>query len=41
LKILAEAQDQKFRPSDLAESREKLGEYFDGLIKQVYEDNYA
>lgn len=41
LKILAEAQGQKPSLTELAESREKLGEYLDGLIKKIYEDNYA
>jgi len=41
LKILAEAQGQKPSLTELAESREKLGEYLDGLIKEIYEDNYA
>jgi DNA helicase-4 len=40
LKILAEAKGQKPSLTELAESREKLGEYLDGLINQIYEDNY-
>lgn len=41
LKILAEAQGQKPSLSELAESREKMGEYLDDLIKIIYEDNYS
>ena len=41
LKILAEAQGQKPSLTELAESREKLGAYLDGLIKEIYEENYA
>ena len=41
LKILAEARDYKPSLTELAESREKLGEYLDSLIKQIYEDNYT
>ena len=40
LKILAEAKGQKPSLTELAESREKLGEYLDGLIKLIYEDHY-
>lgn len=39
LKILGEAKGQKPSLTELAESREKLGEYLDGLIKEIYEDN--
>lgn len=40
LKILAEAKGIKPSLSELAENRAKLGEYLDGLIKEIYEDNY-
>lgn len=41
LKILAEANGEKPSLTELAESREKLGEYLDQLIKKIYEDNYS
>ena len=41
LKIIAEANRQKPSLTELAESREKLGEYLDEAIKEIYEDNYS
>ena len=40
LSILGENRGQKPSLTELAESREKLGEYLDGLIKEIFEDRY-
>jgi DNA helicase-4 len=41
LKILAEARGQKPSLTDLAESREKLAEYLDGLIEKIYREKHV